>query len=226
MHKFLYPITRQNPSLRYTCIAARNEAFLNTNLMTRCTSKMRNGSSAWFLRFFNPNTFYLKSYLCRMKTSGEQIDDRIVEVHWDPAGSHWRMMRFRDDKPNGNYRNVVDNIIQSIAEGVEKDTVRHNTYYSNIIYILLLYQLLARSNVIRDAWKTRHGQPIGPPPAPSNARPPPPPPPTRMDGAPSHAPPGHSERPRSLDAELRYGPLASSRWSKVAGPSVIAGLNR
>jgi len=30
-----------------------------------------------------PNTFKLKSYLCRMKSSGEQIDDRIVEVHWD-----------------------------------------------------------------------------------------------------------------------------------------------
>jgi mRNA guanylyltransferase len=62
-----------------------------------------------------------------MKSSGEQIDDRIVEVHWDTAESHWRMMRFRDDKPNGNYRSVVDNIIQSIAEGVERDTVRHCT---------------------------------------------------------------------------------------------------
>ena len=74
-----------------------------------------------------------------MKSSGEQIDDRIVEVHWDPAASHWRMMRFRDDKPNGNYRNVVDNIIQSIAEGVEKDTVRHKTYYSNISQFNIYY---------------------------------------------------------------------------------------
>jgi mRNA guanylyltransferase len=58
-----------------------------------------------------------------MKLSGEQYDDRVVEVHWDPARSHWRFMRFRDDKPNGNHRNVVENIIQSIADGVEKDAV-------------------------------------------------------------------------------------------------------
>lgn len=62
-----------------------------------------------------------------MKASGEQIDDRIVEVHWDTVKSHWRMMRFRDDKPNGNYRSVVENIIQSIAEGVEKETVSQRT---------------------------------------------------------------------------------------------------
>lgn len=60
-----------------------------------------------------------------MKSSGEQIDDRIVEVHWDPVTSHWRKMRFRDDKPNGNYRTVVESIIQSIADGVEKDVVCH-----------------------------------------------------------------------------------------------------
>jgi hypothetical protein len=58
-----------------------------------------------------------------MKLSGNQIDDRIVEVHWDSELSHWRLMRFRDDKPNGNHRTVVENIIQSIVDGVEKDIV-------------------------------------------------------------------------------------------------------
>jgi CCR4-NOT transcriptional regulation complex NOT5 subunit len=58
-----------------------------------------------------------------LKDSGEQVDDRIVEVYWDTAGEHWRMMRFRDDKPHGNHRSVVENIIQSIADGVEKDIV-------------------------------------------------------------------------------------------------------
>jgi len=38
----------------------------------------------------------------RMKASGEQFDERIVEVHWDPQHEHWRLMRFRDDKPAGN----------------------------------------------------------------------------------------------------------------------------
>ena len=59
-----------------------------------------------------------------MKASNDQLDDRIVEVHWDPVLEHWRMMRFRGDKPNGNHKSVVDNIIKSIADGVEKDAVR------------------------------------------------------------------------------------------------------
>lgn len=58
-----------------------------------------------------------------MKLTGEQIDDRTVEVRWDPSLSRWRMMRFRDDKPNGNHRDVVEKIIQSIVDGVEKDIV-------------------------------------------------------------------------------------------------------
>ena len=60
----------------------------------------------------------------RLKASGEQIDDRIVEVYWDTAHDRWRMMRFRDDKPKGNHKSVVDNIIKSIVDGVEKEDVR------------------------------------------------------------------------------------------------------
>lgn len=65
----------------------------------------------------------LTCYYSSMKLSGEQVDDRIVEVHWDPELSSWRKMRFRDDKPHGNYRTIVEKIIQSIADGVEKPTV-------------------------------------------------------------------------------------------------------
>lgn len=59
-----------------------------------------------------------------MKSAGDQLDDRIVEVHWDSEYECWRMMRFRDDKPNGNHKSVVENVIKSIADGVEKDNVR------------------------------------------------------------------------------------------------------
>ena len=63
------------------------------------------------------------SPFCRMKLSGEQFEDRIVEVHWDPAVEGWRMMRFRDDKPAGNHIKTVDCIIESIRDGVEKEVV-------------------------------------------------------------------------------------------------------
>jgi len=66
-----------------------------------------------------------------MKATGEQFDDRIVEVHWDFEVSHWRMMKFRDDKPNGNHRSVVENIIQSILDGVEKDAVSASCHANN-----------------------------------------------------------------------------------------------
>lgn len=76
-------------------------------------------------------------HVIRMKTSNEQLDDRIVEVHWDNVGEHWRMMRFRDDKPNGNHKSVVDNIIKSIADGVEKDEVRAPTAASCTLSLIL-----------------------------------------------------------------------------------------
>ncbi|KIP12277.1 hypothetical protein PHLGIDRAFT_32906 [Phlebiopsis gigantea 11061_1 CR5-6] len=120
-----------------------------------------------------------------IKASGEQLDDRIVEVHWDAAVHAWRMMRFRDDKPNGNHKSVAEAIIKSIAEGVEKDA------------------LLARSNAIRSAWKTRQTR-LG--------AQPPPPPPLFNAGAP--------------DAKARFGPLARSPWSKVSGPPEVFGMKR
>lgn len=59
----------------------------------------------------------------RMKVSGEQLEDRIVEVHWDAVVEGWRMMRFRDDKPAGNHIKTVESVIESIRDGVEKETV-------------------------------------------------------------------------------------------------------
>ncbi|KAI0729937.1 mRNA capping enzyme, catalytic domain-containing protein [Fomitopsis betulina] len=142
-----------------------------------------------------------------LKRAGEQLDDRIVEVHWDPVNEHWRMMRFRDDKPAGNYKTVVEKIIKSIADGVEKE------------------QLLARSTSIRNAWKTRHSDPQQ---RPSGAPPPPPVrPPPQISHPPSQPPNGHApRRPSGPEAKPRYGPLAQSPWSRVTGPDMVAGMYR
>lgn len=143
----------------------------------------------------------------RMKASGEQFDDRIVEVHWDAEREYWRLMRFRDDKPAGNYKTVVDNIIKSIADGVEKE------------------MLLERSTSIRNNWKTRHGGP--PQPAPQ-ARPPSSHPPLHhaLPPKPPPPPPPPPYRDAGPKAEPRYGPSAPSPWSKVTGPEMVGGMYR
>lgn len=87
---------------------------------------MKNGKSKSFvLRYFSSSL--IDESHTRLKRSGEQVDDRIVEVHWDPEISRWRMMRFRNDKPHGNHISVVENIIQSIVDGVEKEAVRDSS---------------------------------------------------------------------------------------------------
>ena len=62
----------------------------------------------------------------RMKSSGEQFDERIAEVVWatyPDREPHWRLMRLRDDKPEGNYIDTVESICRSIADGVEQADV-------------------------------------------------------------------------------------------------------
>jgi mRNA guanylyltransferase len=58
-----------------------------------------------------------------MKATGQQYDDRIVEVCWNKEMETWRFIRFRDDKLDGNHFSVVQNIIESIQDGVEVDEV-------------------------------------------------------------------------------------------------------
>jgi len=131
-----------------------------------------------------------------MKATGEQYDERIVEVHWDPSAECWRLMRFRDDKPNGNYHKVVEDVISSIRDGVEKEI------------------LLERSAAIRNAWKARQGQP--PTASSGNIAP-------RQGGQAPQPPP---RRVASVEAEIRYGPIVVSKWSKVSGPDKWAGMYR
>lgn len=69
-----------------------------------------------------------------MKASGQQFDDVVVEVSWDPKGGPipadggeptpaWRLHRVRDDKHDGNHHTIVQKIITSIEDGVEEDEV-------------------------------------------------------------------------------------------------------
>lgn len=48
----------------------------------------------------------------------------MIEVVWDKERESWKMLRFRDDKREGNYKDVVTSIIKSIQHGVEADAVR------------------------------------------------------------------------------------------------------
>lgn len=59
----------------------------------------------------------------RMKETGDQFDDRVVEVVWNFTESNWKILRFRDDKKHGNHRDVVSSVIESIQDGVEMDAV-------------------------------------------------------------------------------------------------------
>jgi hypothetical protein len=57
------------------------------------------------------------------KESGEQFDDRIIEVSWDNDRSTWKYLRIRDDKPHANHKNIMKKIMVSITDGVEIEAV-------------------------------------------------------------------------------------------------------
>ena len=73
-----------------------------------------------------------------------------------------------------------------------------------------LRQLLARSTAIRNAWKARQAQHQQPQP------------PSSVSAHTSRLPP----LPRPPHAEIKYGALAPSPWSKVGGPPIVAGMKR
>lgn len=83
---------------------------------------------------------------------------------------------------------------------------------SGIMYLISI-QLLERSAVIRHAWKARARPQQPSQRGPDTA--------TRM---PSNGPSlGHAPPP---NVPLKYGPLATSRWSRVSGPPIFAGMQR
>lgn len=107
---------------------------------------------------------------CSWKRSGEQYDDRVVEVVWSKELDSFQFMRFRDDKNEGNYKDVVTSIIRSIQDGVEAEGVSpvlHSSFLESIrnscgkdgkLTSLPLCQLVARAGSIKKAWKLRAEQ--------------------------------------------------------------------
>lgn len=58
-----------------------------------------------------------------MKRSKLQYDDRIIEARWDFKREAWRFMRIRDDKRDGNHRDVVEKVVETILDPVSKKDV-------------------------------------------------------------------------------------------------------
>lgn len=72
----------------------------------------------------------------KLKSLEEPLEERIVECHKDKQ-DNWRLLRFRDDKSNGNHVTVVQKVLQSIRDGVTKE------------------ELIKESPTIEKAWKQR-----------------------------------------------------------------------
>lgn len=72
----------------------------------------------------------------KLKSLEEPLEERIVECHKDKE-DNWRLLRFRDDKANGNHTTVVQRVLESIRDGVTKE------------------DLIKESPTIERSWKQR-----------------------------------------------------------------------
>ncbi|KIJ35792.1 hypothetical protein M422DRAFT_180359 [Sphaerobolus stellatus SS14] len=137
----------------------------------------------------------------KIKAEGTQFDDRVVEVHWEPEKGGWRFMRFRDDKPEGNYKGIVDKIIQTIVDGIEQD------------------DLISRSGAVKSAWKTREIAQKSRQPQPQQQQ--------QHGNLYQQRPPqqqGHT--PQVAGPPRPYGPLSKPILNKVQGPDTFEGWKR
>ncbi|KAG1455777.1 hypothetical protein G6F56_006987 [Rhizopus delemar] len=78
------------------------------------------------------------------KDNPRYMNGKIIECNYDPQlqqdlnlKSPWRFMRYRDDKLDGNFQTVVDNVLRSISDAVSKD------------------ELIGRMADIKTAWTKR-----------------------------------------------------------------------
>ncbi|KAG8999700.1 Dcp1p-Dcp2p decapping enzyme complex alpha subunit [Tulasnella sp. 427] len=134
----------------------------------------------------------------RMKETGDQFDDRVVEVVWNFTDSNWKILRFRDDKKHGNHKDVVASVIESIQDGVEVDA------------------LLQGATAVRTAWKQRESRGGNPPPnqAPPTSR--------GSHGLPVPPQPSAPQVP----IQLRWRPFPPNEYGRVSGPITVAGMMR
>lgn len=72
----------------------------------------------------------------QMKSLQEPLDDRVVECYMDDQ-KRWRYMRFRDDKENGNHKDIFHKVMGSIRDGVSQE------------------ELLAACSAIKKNWYAR-----------------------------------------------------------------------
>ncbi len=71
-----------------------------------------------------------------LKALEEPLDERIVECNLDDL-NRWRLLRFRDDKPEANHISTVESVMESIQDRVSQE------------------DLIGISKSIRDEWKKR-----------------------------------------------------------------------
>ncbi|KAF9204547.1 Dcp1p-Dcp2p decapping enzyme complex alpha subunit [Podila verticillata] len=60
----------------------------------------------------------------RWQSTSTELQNRVVEVNYSPSDNTWRFFRFRDDKEHGNHSSVVQKVVQSIQDGVEREELR------------------------------------------------------------------------------------------------------
>lgn len=59
-----------------------------------------------------------------LKNLGEPLNGRIVECSKDQDTGTWKLLRFRDDKLNGNHISVIQKVLESISDSVKLEDLK------------------------------------------------------------------------------------------------------